>query len=33
MNWKIQDNIIIDLREMGWEVMSWILVAQDKDQW
>jgi hypothetical protein len=27
------DNIKIDLREMGWDGMDWIDLAQDKDQW
>jgi hypothetical protein len=29
--WK--DNIRIDLREIGWEVVDWIHAAQDRDQW
>jgi hypothetical protein len=27
------DNIKIDLREIGWDVMDWIYLAQDRDQW
>jgi hypothetical protein len=27
------DNIKIDLREMGWNGMDWIDLAQDRDQW
>jgi hypothetical protein len=27
------DNIIIDLREIGLEVVVWIHLAQDRDQW
>jgi hypothetical protein len=27
------DNTKIDLREIRWEVMDWIDVAQDRDQW
>jgi hypothetical protein len=27
------DNIIMDLREIGKDVMDWIDVAQDRDQW
>jgi hypothetical protein len=23
----------MDLREIGWDVMDWIDLAQDKDQW
>jgi hypothetical protein len=28
--WK--DNIKMDLREIGWEGVHWILLAQDRDQ-
>jgi hypothetical protein len=27
------DNITIDLREIGWDVMVWIDLPQDRDQW
>jgi hypothetical protein len=27
------DNIKINLREIGWIVIDWIEVAQDRDQW
>jgi hypothetical protein len=27
------DNIKMDLREIGWDGMDWIDVAQDRDQW
>jgi hypothetical protein len=27
------DNIKIHLREIGWDGMEWIDMAQDKDQW
>jgi hypothetical protein len=27
------DNIKIDLREIEWDGMDWIDVAQDRDQW
>jgi hypothetical protein len=27
------DNIRMDLREIGWEVLDWIYLAQDRDQW
>jgi hypothetical protein len=27
------DNIKMDLREMGWVGMDWIVLAQDRDQW
>jgi hypothetical protein len=26
-------NIKIDLREIGWDGMDWIYLAQDRDQW
>jgi hypothetical protein len=28
-----EDNIGIDLREIGWGDMDWINLAQDRDQW
>jgi hypothetical protein len=27
------DNIKMDLREMGWNDVDWIDMAQDRDQW
>jgi hypothetical protein len=27
------DNIKIDLREVGWDGVDWIDLAQDRDQW
>jgi hypothetical protein len=27
------DNIKIDLREIGWDCVDWIDLAQDRDQW
>jgi hypothetical protein len=27
------DNIKMDLREIGWDVMDWIDLAQERDQW
>jgi hypothetical protein len=27
------DNIKIDLREIGWDGMDWIDLAQERDQW
>jgi hypothetical protein len=27
------DNIKMDLREIGWDGMGWIVLAQDRDQW
>jgi hypothetical protein len=29
---KCVDNIIMDLREIGWKGMDWFDLAQDKDQ-
>jgi hypothetical protein len=31
MRWV--DNIKIDLREVGWNGMDWIDLAQDRDRW
>jgi hypothetical protein len=28
-----EDNIIMYLRETGWEVVDWMHVAQDRDHW
>jgi hypothetical protein len=28
-----EDNIKMDLREVGWEGMDWIDLAQDRDMW
>jgi hypothetical protein len=28
-----EDNIRMDLREIGWNGMDWIDLAQDRDQW
>jgi hypothetical protein len=30
---RYEDNIRMDLREIGWGGMDWIDVAQDRDQW
>jgi hypothetical protein len=27
------DNIKIDLREIGWDGVDWVDLAQDRDQW
>jgi hypothetical protein len=27
------DNIEMDIREIGWGVMDWIDLAEDRDQW
>jgi hypothetical protein len=27
------DNIKMELREIGWDSMDWIDLAQDRDQW
>jgi hypothetical protein len=28
-----EDNIKMDLREVGWGVVDWIDLAQDRDRW
>jgi hypothetical protein len=28
-----EDNIRMDLREIGWEVVDWMYLARDRDQW
>jgi hypothetical protein len=28
-----EDNIRLDLREIGWEGVDWIQLAQNRDQW
>jgi hypothetical protein len=30
---KWEDNIKMDVREIGWVGMDWIDLAQDRDQW
>jgi hypothetical protein len=30
---KWVDNIKMDLREIGWDGVDWIDIAQDRDQW
>jgi hypothetical protein len=30
---KRLDNIKIDIRDIGWDSMDWIDLAQDTDQW
>jgi hypothetical protein len=32
-HWEDQDNIKIDLKDMGWDSMDWIDLAQARDQW
>jgi hypothetical protein len=27
------DNIKIDLREIGWDGVDWVCMAQERDQW
>jgi len=29
----MEDNIRMDLREVGWEGVNWIHLTQDRDQW
>jgi hypothetical protein len=28
-----EDNIRMDVREIGWKVVGWMHLAQDRDQW
>jgi hypothetical protein len=28
-----EDGIRMDLREIGWEIVDWIRLAQDRDRW
>jgi hypothetical protein len=30
---RLVDNIKMDVREIGWEGVDWIDMAQDRDQW
>jgi hypothetical protein len=30
---RLVDNIKMDLREIGWDGVDWIELAQDRDQW
>jgi hypothetical protein len=30
---KWEDNIRMDLREIGWGGINWVHLAQDRDQW
>jgi hypothetical protein len=30
---RLEDNIKMDLREIGWSSMDWTDLAQDRDQW
>jgi hypothetical protein len=30
---RLEDNIKMDLREIGWGGMDWINLAQDSEQW
>jgi len=31
--YRWEDNIRIDLGEIGWESVDWIHLAQDREQW
>ena len=31
--YRLEDNIKMDLQEMGWGGMDWIALAQDMDRW
>jgi hypothetical protein len=30
---RLVDNIKMDHREIGWDVLDWTNLAQDRDQW
>jgi len=30
---RLEDNIRMNLREIGWEGVDWIHLAQDRDKW
>jgi hypothetical protein len=30
---RLEDNIKMDLREVGWVGMNWIELAHDRDRW
>jgi hypothetical protein len=30
---RLEDNIRVDLREIGWESVEWTRLAQERDQW
>jgi hypothetical protein len=30
---RCEDNIRIDLREIGWEVSDWMHLVQDREKW
>jgi hypothetical protein len=30
---RLEDNIRMDLKEIGWEVVDWIHLAQERDWW
>jgi hypothetical protein len=30
---RLEDNIKMELREIGWGAMDWIGLAQDRDRW
>jgi hypothetical protein len=30
---RCEDNVKLDLTEIGWDGMDWIHLAQDRDQW
>jgi hypothetical protein len=31
LRWK--DNIKMDLKEIGWDCLNWIALAEDRDKW
>jgi hypothetical protein len=33
VGWGWEDNIKMDLKEVEWEDIDWIILAQDRDKW
>jgi hypothetical protein len=31
--WRWEDNVKVDLQDVGWGGMDWIELAQDRDRW
>ena len=33
VGWGWEDTVKMDLKEVGWEDVDWIILAQDRDKW
>jgi hypothetical protein len=33
VSWSLPQILLMDLREIGWDGVDWIELAQDRDQW